>query len=130
VVALALWAGDPSRFAIDGPPQIVGAIALVVLAVGLVGWAWSAALILLEVPKGGLITSGPFAIARHPLYTSVALLVLPSAGILLRTWLGVVVGAALYVGSRLFAPAEERALRRRFGSAWESYSRNVKLSWL
>ncbi len=76
------------------------------------------------------ITSGPFAVAKHPLYTSVGLLVLPAAGILLGTWLGVVIGVALYVGARLFAPAEEQELRRRFGTRWDAYQRRVMLPWL
>ena len=67
---------------------------------------------------------------KHPLYTSVGLLVLPSAGIQLGTWLGVLIGVALYVGARLFAPAEERELRSAFGARWEAYEERVLLPWL
>ena len=130
LVALALWAIDPSRFAIPGPPETVVAIAGIVFVIGVVAWAWSVILILTRVPKHELITSGPFAIVKHPLYTSVGLLVLPSAGILLGTWLGVVIGVALYVAARLFAPAEERELRNTFGARWESYEQKVLLPWL
>jgi protein-S-isoprenylcysteine O-methyltransferase Ste14 len=77
-----------------------------------------------------LITTGPFAVVKHPLYTSVGLLVLPAAGILLGSWLGVVIGVALYVGARLFAPAEEQELRTTFGARWEAYERRVVLPWL
>jgi protein-S-isoprenylcysteine O-methyltransferase Ste14 len=130
LVAIGLWALDPSRVAFDASSQVVGAVALVVLAVGLVGWAWSALLILTRVPKGELITTGPFAVVKHPLYTSVGLLVLPAAGILLGTWLGIAIGMALYVGARLFAPAEERELRATFGARWEAYEDRVLLPWL
>jgi protein-S-isoprenylcysteine O-methyltransferase Ste14 len=130
LVALVLWAFDPSRVAVDGSSPVMRAIALVVLAVGVVGWAWSAVLILTLVPKGELITTGPFAVAKHPLYTSVGLLVLPAAGILLGTWLGVVIGVALYVGARLFAPAEERELRATFGARWDAYEERVLLPWV
>lgn len=130
LVVLGLWAMDQSRFALDGSSPLVRAIALVVLAVGLVGWAWSAVLILTVVPKGELITSGPFTVVKHPLYTSVGLLVLPSVGILLGTWLGIVIGLALFVGTRLFAPAEERELRGRFGARWDAYEQRVLLPWL
>jgi protein-S-isoprenylcysteine O-methyltransferase Ste14 len=60
----------------------------------------------------------------------VALLVLPWLGFLLDTWLGALLGAALYVASRLFAPAEERELARRFGAQWDAYSRSVGIPWL
>ena len=130
LVALVIWWLDPSRVAIDTSSPAVRAVALGLLVVGVVGWAWSALLILTRVPKGELITSGPFAVAKHPLYTSVGLLVLPAAGILLGTWLGVVIGVALYVGARLFAPAEEQELRRRFGTRWDAYQQRVMLPWL
>jgi len=130
LLGLALWWIDPTRVAVDGSAPGVRAVAFVILAVGVVGWAWSVALILAHVPKGELITSGPFAVVKHPLYTSVGLLVLPAAGILLGTWLGIVFGIALYVGARLFAPAEERELRRTFGARWEAYEDRVLLPWL
>jgi protein-S-isoprenylcysteine O-methyltransferase Ste14 len=130
LVALVLWAFGPARVAFDASSPIVRGIVIVVLAVGLVGWAWSAVLILTVVPKGELITTGPFAVVKHPLYTSVGLLVLPSLGILLGTWLGVVIGVALYVGACLFAPAEERELRVTFGARWDAYEQRVLLPWL
>jgi len=67
---------------------------------------------------------------KHPLYAAVSLLVLPWLGFLLDTWLGVVIGAALYAASRMFAPAEEAQLSRAFGAAWRDYSRSVRLRWL
>jgi protein-S-isoprenylcysteine O-methyltransferase Ste14 len=130
LLALALWWIDPSRVVIDGSAPVVNAIAIVVFVVGVLAWAWSVALILTHVPKGELITGGPFAVVKHPLYTSVGLLVLPAAGILLGTWLGAVIGLALYVGARLFAPAEERELRNTFGPSWDAYERRVLLPWV
>lgn len=130
LIAVGLWLVDPARVAFDGSAPLVLALTVVALVIGVVGWAWSAVLILTRVPKGELITTGPFAVVRHPLYTSVGLLVVPAAGILLGTWLGVVIGVALYVGARVFAPAEERELRARFGDRWEAYERQVMLSAL
>ena len=90
----------------------------------------SVILILRNVPGGRLITSGPYAWAKHPLYTAVALLVIPWVGFLLDTWLGLVIGVILYLASRIFSPAEEDALSRTFGDAWRQYDGNVKLRWL
>jgi protein-S-isoprenylcysteine O-methyltransferase Ste14 len=130
IVGLALWAGDPSRFAFGGSSSVVSVVAAVALAVGIVTWAWSAALILAKVPNEELITGGPFAVVKHPLYTSVGLLVLPAAGILLGTWLGAVIGVALYAGSRLFAPDEERELQDAFEATWDAYRQRVLLPWV
>jgi protein-S-isoprenylcysteine O-methyltransferase Ste14 len=88
------------------------------------------ALILRKVPRGELITNGPYAIVKHPLYTGVALLVLPWVGFLFNTWLGAVIGIILYIGSRIFAPAEEAALSKTFGVAWDEYCNTVKIPWL
>ena len=118
-VVFAVHLVDPTRSAIDASP-LMRALAGLGLVVGVVIWAWSVALILTKVPKGELITDGPYVLMRHPLYTSVGLLVLPSLGILLGTWIGPVIGVAVYVASRLFAPEEEARLRRSFGPAWES----------
>ena len=82
------------------------------------------------MPRGRLITGGPYAWVKHPLYTAVALLVLPWPGFLLNTWLGALIGAALYLASRRFAPAEEAELSRTFGEAWQAYGRGVKVQWL
>jgi protein-S-isoprenylcysteine O-methyltransferase Ste14 len=125
---LNLW--RPSLFGVGGPPPVLRALSLAVLAVGLAGWAWSAYLILTRVPRHELITGGPFALVKHPLYTGVALLVLPWAGFLLDTWLGAVLGGVLYAGTRLFAPEEERTLAGAFGAAWDEYRDRVKLPWL
>lgn len=37
---------------------------------------------------------------------------------------------APYVGSRLFAPAEEADLAGRFGPQWDAYRHRVKVPWL
>jgi protein-S-isoprenylcysteine O-methyltransferase Ste14 len=69
-------------------------------------------------------------VVKHPLYTAVALLVLPWLGFLLDTWLGVPVGVVMYVASRIFSPAEERELSQHFGVAWTRYCATVKIPWL
>jgi protein-S-isoprenylcysteine O-methyltransferase Ste14 len=130
VVAVVLYVAWPSLFDVGGPPTALAAVSVAVLAAGIVIWAWSVTLILTHVPKGRLITRGPYAVVKHPLYTAVALLVLPWLGFLLDTWLGVPVGVVMYAASRIFAPAEERELSQHFGSAWTQYCAAVKIPWL
>jgi len=103
---------------------------MVILAAGVIVWIWSVVLILTKVPKQELITSGPYSVVKHPLYTGVAFLVLPWIGFLLNTWLGVLIGIALYVGSRMFSPEEERTLSRTFGATWDEYCNRVRIPWL
>jgi protein-S-isoprenylcysteine O-methyltransferase Ste14 len=130
VVGVILNVLFPSFFAVGGPPALLIVISVVALIPGIAIWAWSVVLILTRVPKKQLITDGPYALVKHPLYTAVAFLVLPSIGFLLNTWLGIVIGAALYVGSRLYSPREEELLAQAFGAAWDEYCRKVKIPWL
>lgn len=130
VVGLILNVAFPAVFAVGGPPDWLRIASIAVLVPGVAIWLWSAALILAKVPRDELITGGPYALVRHPLYTAVALLVLPWIGFLLNSWLGVLLGAVLYVASRLYSPAEEAGLARRFGRAWDAYRARVLLPWL
>lgn len=77
----------PSVFQVGGPPAWLRLLAIVMLSAGVVTWAWSARLILINVPRGKLITRGPYAVVKHPLYAAVALLVLPSIALLCNSWL-------------------------------------------
>ena len=116
----------PSLFDVGGPPPALAVVSVVVLIVGVTIWIWSVVLILTKVPRGELITSGPYALVKHPLYTAVALLVLPWLGFLFNTWLGALIGVARYIGSRIFAPAEEASLSAAFGAEWDEYCSSVR----
>jgi protein-S-isoprenylcysteine O-methyltransferase Ste14 len=130
IVGLILNLAYPSLFDVGGPSTTLRVVSIVVLIAGVTIWAWSVVLILKKVPQGELITSGPYSLVKHPLYTAVALLVLPWIGFLFNTWLGAAIGIVLYMGSRIFAPAEEAALSTTFGAAWDKYRNAVKIPWL
>lgn len=127
VTANVLW---PEFFAVGGPSATLRAVSISILAIGVVVWLWSVVLIATKVPKHELITTGPFALMKHPLYTGVSLLVLPTVGFLLNTWLGLALGVLVYAGSRMYAPEEELFLAAEFGSEWDEYAASVKLPWL
>lgn len=130
VGGLTLNIAFPSAFAVGGPSTALRLLSILVLIPGVAIWIWSAVLILTKVPRGELITTGPYAVVKHPLYTDVALMVLPWIGFLLNTWLGVVLGAVLYIGDKVFAPEEEAALSKSFGSRWDAYCRSVWVPWV
>jgi protein-S-isoprenylcysteine O-methyltransferase Ste14 len=130
IVGVAIQVAFPSFFDVGEVSRLTRTIAIVLLIAGVTIWIWSVALILTQVPRGNLITTGPFALVRHPLYTSVSLLVLPTLGFVLGTWLGALIGIAMYVATRIFASAEDAELSRRFGAAWEDYRASVAIPWL
>ena len=130
VVGLILNILFPSFFQVGGPSDALKVISLIFLLPGIVIWAWSVVLILTKVTKNELITTGPYAWVLHPLYTGVAWLVLPWVGILLNSWLGILIGLILYIGSRLFSHEEEEKLSKAFGAAWDAYRKKVLLPWI
>jgi protein-S-isoprenylcysteine O-methyltransferase Ste14 len=130
LIGLVLNIAYPELFSVGGPPAALRVASVLVLTVGVAVWAWSVVLILTKVPRGELITRGPYSVVKHPLYTAVALLVLPWIGFLFNTWLGAVVGVVLYVASRIFSPAEEAELSKTFGAAWQRYRGTVRIRWL
>lgn len=70
-----------------------------------------------------LVTHGPFALVRHPMYLGVMLA--GAGGLLLyRTWTFVFVLLQFPVFIRR-ARLEERALAQEFGTEWESYRQKV-----
>jgi protein-S-isoprenylcysteine O-methyltransferase Ste14 len=74
-----------------------------------------------------LITYGPFAFVRHPMYVGI---LLASAGGLLiyRTWTLVFTTVA-FLGLALRARREEQALAAEFGEQWEAYRQQVP-AWI
>lgn len=120
----------PAVFRVGGPAPALKWIAWLLLGPGVVIWFWSVGLLLTEARRGRLLTVGPYALMKHPIYTSVGLLVIPAIGILLDSWLGVLVGIVLYIGGRIYGPEEEAGLARTFGPAWDAYLETIKLPWL
>lgn len=129
IVGLILNVMFPSVFKVGGPAAVLRVIAIVIAVLGVTVWIWAVVLILTKAARGELITNGPYALFTHPIYSGVALLVLPWVGFLFNTWLGVPVGIAMYVGSRVFSPREETALSKAFGPAWDNYRDKVMFPW-
>ncbi|MCX6122690.1 MAG: hypothetical protein NTX44_13855 [Ignavibacteriales bacterium] len=120
----------PSLFSVGGPSIVLQVISIIILIPGITIWIWSVVLILIKVPRKELITNGPYSLVKHPLYTNAAFLVLPWIGFLLNTWLGVLIGIIVYIGSRIFSPEEEEILSKIFGTTWNEYCNKVKIPWL
>ena len=80
-------------------------------------------------PAEALVLSGAYRYTRNPMYVSLALLTI-GCGLLLATWWPIVLLLPTLVIVQLFVILpEERYLRRRFGTAYEAYTRRVR-RWL
>ncbi|MCM8730347.1 methyltransferase family protein [Hephaestia sp. GCM10023244] len=134
--AFAILAVDVKSPTLDplGAPALVQAAAVALLmaaAVGLFVWAtrtmgrnWS--IVARTREDHQLVTSGPFAYVRHPIYAALALMLLAFA-IGLARWPALLVALPLYAlatGQRVVI--EERLLRTMFGAGYDTYAGRVK----
>ncbi|UXA05065.1 isoprenylcysteine carboxylmethyltransferase family protein [Mycobacterium sp. SMC-2] len=71
-----------------------------------------------------LVTSGPFAVVRHPMYVG-AIVQFMGAVLLYRTWSVVLLLGAEIVTNTGRARREEQALAAEFGDQWRAYARHV-----
>jgi len=80
-------------------------------------------------PATSLVTSGPYAFTRNPMYLGLALAT-GSCGLLLMTWWPIILLIpTLVIIQRFVIVPEERYLHRRFGRDYETYARRVR-RWL
>lgn len=73
-----------------------------------------------------LVTWGPFAAIRHPIYTGLFAFMLAMA-LAFGHWRGLILGVPLYwIGTWMRVSIEERLLRDQFGAAYDAYASRVK----
>ncbi|MBX3565079.1 MAG: isoprenylcysteine carboxylmethyltransferase family protein [Sphingomonas sp.] len=73
-----------------------------------------------------LVTWGPFAAIRHPIYTGLFAFMLAMA-VAFGHWRGLILGVPLYwIGTWMRVSIEERMLRGQFGAAYDAYAARVK----
>jgi protein-S-isoprenylcysteine O-methyltransferase Ste14 len=126
VAANILW---PRVFALGfGQGGLIAGVVLLVIGVPV--WLSGVALVLINVPKKKLITTGPFAVVPHPMYTAVSLLVFPGLGLLFDTWAGAGVGVVLYISSRIFSPNEDKILAKAFPKEYPAWRKRILIPWL
>ncbi len=68
-----------------------------------------------------LVTSGPYRIVRHPIYTGL-LAMLIGLGITFDSWLSVGFAVLFAIPLALHAAIEEQMLASHFGDAWRAYA--------
>lgn len=111
------------RVRLPGPAALtrIGGAVLLIVAWSLARRAWREARSVRLADPERLVTTGPYARSRHPMYRAWALghlgwALLVRSGWALALWLPAVLAMHREVD------AEEAALRRRFGAAYERYA--------
>lgn len=132
--ACSHWIG----FQIDGagPNRFQAGFSAALFAggLGLMGWALITFLrartpVMPIRPARVLVTKGPFAVSRNPMYVGLTFAYLGLAGILNQAWPIVFLPIVLATLSVLVIDREEAHLRTLFGTTYEIYSNHVR-RWL
>jgi protein-S-isoprenylcysteine O-methyltransferase Ste14 len=72
-----------------------------------------------------LVRSGPYALVRNPIYTSI-LLVFGATAVVITPWQLFLISLAVFiVGTEIRVRTEEKLLASRFGEEFQSYRRAV-----
>ena len=110
---------------VSGCLLAVGGAALVLRSRAELGASWS------FVPKadqsGGLVTTGPYRLVRHPIYLGLILLALGQALAFSNWFAGAIVLAGIVPTFAWRAVAEETLLSRTFGERYVRYRRQTKM---
>lgn len=114
--------------ALQTPPiPIDPGVARALTIVFLMGWVLGIFWAILSLPRSarerGLVTTGPFARVRHPLYAVslffLGLLTIASS----RSWIVATAWPLSYALAHFWMRFEEKGLEARFGDAWRAYAK-------
>ena len=101
----------------------IASVWLIGVAVRFLGKQWAIAARLVEDHK--LITTGPYAYVRNPIYTGMFGMLI-ATGLAMEHWLGLIVGAILFAAGLLIRiRSEEKLLRAAFGQEFDDYAKRV-----
>jgi len=95
------------------------------LGLGILFWIYAAIFFLKYFKDGKLITKGPFALCRNPIYSSLIVFIIPSLALIFHSGLLFSIALVLYIGFKLSIHGESRLLNRTFGDEYENYKKSV-----
>ena len=131
---MAFMGWDAARNGFTAVPawvQLLGSLAIVVNSIG-TWWTFrenTFAAPVVKIQEGQhVIETGPYAIVRHPMYTS-ALFLLIGLPLLLGSWIGLAFSALFILGTAWRAVHEERALRAEL-KGYEDYAARVRYRFI
>jgi protein-S-isoprenylcysteine O-methyltransferase Ste14 len=110
------------RFLDFGYAKVLG---FIWLGLGVFFWIYSAFFFLRHFKPGNLMTYGPFALCRNPIYSSIIVFIIPSLALIFHSGLLFSISIVLYIGFKISIHGETIVLRRLFGEEYEIYEKSV-----
>ncbi len=104
------------------------------LVVGIMFYVISLRLLLSNMKRETLTTTGPYRVVRHPIYAAWILCIMPGIALVLRSWILLSTPMVCYTAFRFFVHEEEDLLEAVFGGAYETYRRRtpelIPVGWI
>lgn len=98
---------------------------VLLLALGIPMWLFAVVSVMRAYNRDQLVTSGAFAVCRHPVYAAWIVLILPALTLLTRSWPLMITPLVAYAVFKLLIGVEDDYLRQRFGPAYLEYRAKV-----
>ena len=124
----AAWAATsawPGVFQLRSLPGVVPTVGAVLTALGLLLWIVGAVTVMRAYNRDQLVTSGVFALVRHPVYAAWITLAFPGLALLMRSWPMLLTPWIAYAIFRRLIHCEDEYLEQRFGQPYLDYRRRV-----
>jgi protein-S-isoprenylcysteine O-methyltransferase Ste14 len=125
IAAVLLHRSAPELASLPASLDFIKPVGYILLVPGIALWLTGVAQLLIQFPKGKLITTGAYGVCRNPIYSSFILFVLPAVSILTFTWVYIVVAVCMLASVLVFIGKEEQDLTRVFGEEYTNYKSRV-----
>lgn len=124
--AITLSVIYPQVFKFPSIPYVILLSAgIIFLAVGLVFYAFTVRHLLKGLKNTKLMTKGPYAMCKNPLYASMILLLLPGLALVMNSWLVLITSFLAYLMFKTQIKAEYQEMEKFFGEDWKAYHRET-----
>lgn len=126
--AFAAWAAAsvwPGVFLVRSLPGAVRTAGVVLMAAGVLLWLAGVVTVMRAYGRDQLVTSGAFALVRHPVYAAWIVLIFPGLALFTRSWPILIAPLIAYAIFRRCIHREDDYLAQRFGQAYVDYRRRV-----
>jgi protein-S-isoprenylcysteine O-methyltransferase Ste14 len=125
IAAILVHTHLPQIAALPESISFIKPVGYLLLLPGLILWGTAIIQLLTGFPKGKLVATGAYGVARNPIYSSATFFILPGVALMTLTWVYFVVSVLLYVGVMIFIGKEEKQLTKAFGKEYEDYVARV-----
>jgi protein-S-isoprenylcysteine O-methyltransferase Ste14 len=107
------------------PYRVFLILGTLLLLIGIPMWLVAGVSVMRAYNRDRLVTSGVFALCRHPVYSAGIVLVLPGWTLLTRSWPLMITPLVAYAVFKLLIHEEDDYLQQQFGPAYLEYRTRV-----